>query len=223
MKTAQGHCMAVDGTDFRDSVTAIIRERHPKRIIESGTYIGLGSTKIVADALGDDYYKFFTIESNPAAYAEACNNLQKYPNIRVCSGYSVPRKILPSEDEVIAWLDALKNEDVFVDFQEHERVACYMREAGWQVPDDLLRICLRAFGYCADLIVLDSSGHLGFIEFNYVLSLLRSPCIFVLDDTKHVKHFQSLAQIKADSQFNLIKESDEKFGFCIAEWRGHVR
>jgi hypothetical protein len=215
--------MAVDGTDFRDSVTAIIRERHPKRIIESGTYIGLGSTKIVADALGDDYYKFFTIESNPAAYAEACNNLQKYPNIRVCSGYSVPRNMLPSRDEVIAWLDALKNEDVYVDFQEHERVACYMREVGWQVPDDLLRICLRAFGYCADLIVLDSSGHLGLIEFTYVLSLLRSPCIFVLDDTKHVKHFQSLARIKADSQFNLIKESDEKFGFCIAEWRGHVR
>lgn len=97
-----------------------------------------------------------------------------------------------------------------------------MREASFVVPYDFLGICLHYSAGNADLIVLDSSGHLGFIEFNYILSLLRSPCIFVLDDTRHVKHFHSLKRIKEDSHFNLLKESDEKFGFCIAEWRPNV-
>lgn len=222
MKVTPAEGMSVGGQDFRESVTAIIRERKPKRIIETGTYLGLGTTKVVADALHalGEPYQFLTIEANPSSFAEACHNLGTYyPAVRALNGYSIPKTMLPSEEELIAWLGSFGAEDVYVDFQDHERVECYMNEAGHLVTDDLLRVCLRAFGYCADLIVLDSSGHLGFIEFNYVLSLLRSPCIFVLDDTKHVKHFQSLAQIKADSRFNLIKESDEKFGFCIAEWR----
>ena len=67
------------------------------------------------------------------------------------------------------------------------------------------------------LIILDSGGHMGFVEFEYVLSLLKGSCIFVLDDVYHVKHYKSLKMIQSDPRFNILTLSKEKFGFCIAE------
>jgi Predicted O-methyltransferase len=215
MKTAPADGMSVSGIDFRYAVTALIHDRKPRSIIETGTYLGLGTTKILAEALDKDY-QCFTIESNPFSYAIACQNLREYHGIRLLNGYSVPEKLMPTREGLIQWLDELDSLDIYVDFQEHERIDCYMREAGHNVPYDMLGVCMRYFR--PDLVVLDSAGHMGFIEFCYVRSMLVRPCLFVLDDTNHVKHHQSLLWIKSDPHFTLLKESDEKFGFCIAAW-----
>jgi hypothetical protein len=216
MKTAPANNMSVTGGDFRDSMTAIIQERRPRSIIETGTYLGLGTTKIIAEALEGDY-QFFTIEANPYSYGEACRNLSQYPKIRILNGYSVPQRLMPTREGLIQWLRELGSLDIYVDFQEDERIDCYMREGGHNVPYDMLGVCMRYLR--PDLVVLDSAGHMGFIEFCYVRSLLVSPCLFVLDDTNHVKHYQSLEWIKSDPHFTLLKESDEKFGFCIAGYK----
>jgi len=68
-------------------------------------------------------------------------------------------------------------------------------------------MCMKKFDYKPDLVMLDSAGHMGFIEFKYVLSLLKGSCVFILDDVNHVKHYDSLRLMKNDSRFNVLKIS----------------
>jgi len=219
MKIAYAGGMSVDGEEFRKSVTELIQNTKPSKIIETGTYLGTGTTKIIAEALNGQSYQMLTIESNPHSCLQARANLTQYPNIRVLEGLSIPRRLLPSIDEIEKMLASLEKEDIFVDFQEHERLACYARECSFDVPEDLLGICSRYFGHETDLFMLDSSGHLGFVEFAYILSFQRKPCYFILDDVYHVKHHKSLELMKNDSRFFISKVSPEKFGFCIAKYK----
>ena len=220
MKVAPAGGMSVDGQEFKNEISKIIQERKPKKLLETGTYLGTGTTLTIAkelEKLNQDY-QFFTIESNPDFSRIASNNLKQFQKISICNGYSIPKDLLPSSKDLKKLLNELKDEDIYVDFQDHEREECYMREVNHNVPDDFLKICLRFMGYTCDLIMLDSSGHIGFIEFEYVLSLLKGSCIFVLDDVYHIKHHKSLKLMKEDNRFNILSLSKEKFGFCIAEY-----
>jgi hypothetical protein len=218
MKITYDGGMIVEGLIFKKSVEKLITEIKPIKIVETGTYLGTGTTKILAESLQELPYELLTIEVNPRNCIEAKKNLYKYPSIRVLEGLSIPRDKLPSIEETEMMLHSLENEDIYVDFKEHERLHCYMRECAYDVPDDLLRICSRYFDYSVDLYLLDSSGHLGFIEFCYILSFQKSSCHFILDDVYHVKHFKSLQMMRRDPRFLLKVVSEEKFGFCIAEY-----
>jgi ADP-heptose:LPS heptosyltransferase len=108
---------------------------------------------------------------------------------------------------------------IFVDHQEKQRSILYFKETDFkQVPDDLLEKCLDHFDYCPDFILLDSAGHMGNIEFHYVIDKLKKPCIIALDDIYHIKHHKSYLQMKKDPRFTFIAVSKEKFGFCVAEF-----
>lgn len=220
MKVAPAGGMSFNGSEFKQSVTELIQEIKPAQIIETGTFLGTGSTKILAEALesNNSPCTFFTIEANSSFRDQAKTNLKAFKRVECIHGLSIPRALLPSREEIEMWLDSLNKEDIYVDFEEYERVECYLREIYHKVPDDFLRICNRYFGYKADLFLLDSSGHLGSIEFNYVLGMQKGRCHFILDDVYHVKHFRSLQMIQSDSRFTIKKLSKEKFGFCIAEY-----
>jgi hypothetical protein len=220
MKTAPAGGMSVTGEDFEQSVKELISEIKPQKIIETGTYLGTGTTRILVEALEKTGlpYELHTIEANPA-FCESANSLYKDNHkVNVINGYSLPKHMLPSEEALQKWLDSLKNEDIYVDFEEWERVSCYMAEGNHAVSGNFLKFCCRYFGYTPDLFMLDSSGHLGFLELQYILTMITGKCHFILDDVFHVKHFESLRYMIEDSRFSIRKVSTEKFGFCIAEY-----
>ena len=136
-------------------------------------------------------------------------------------GLSVPRGLLPSKEEIQKkYVDGLKGDNVFVDYPAERRAEAYHNEtANTGAPDDLLELCLRNCNYSPDILLLDSAGHLGFIEFQYVWPKLKGTCYIVLDDTKHVKHRESLALMKRErARFSILVDSAEKFGFCVAKF-----
>ncbi len=211
--------ISVDGGDFKLSVSKIVKEQKFNKIIETGTYLGLGTTSIIANSLNNKY-KMYTIEVNPSRALEATKNLNKYKNIEVITGLSIPKFLLPNEEETTEFLNRYENiEGIWVDHQKYNRAQLYVEECDFDgIPDDCLGMCMKKFDYKPDLVMLDSAGHMGFIEFKYVLSLLKGSCVFILDDVNHVKHYDSLRLMKNDSRFNVLKISSEKFGFCIAEY-----
>lgn len=213
---------SMDGGEFRQAVKDLILEREPIRVIETGTYHGTGSTRALIDGLeaaGGDY-TLLTIEVNPGHHGIAQMNLAGYSRVQLLNGLSIPRRLLPSDLDTRTMIESLRSSDVYVDHGEAERLQLYRGEVSFDVPDDLLGKAMASFSGAPDLLLLDSAGHLGFIEFNYALSLLRSPCLIVLDDTRHIKHYKSLQLMKRDPRFEILKESDERFGFCIAEYTG---
>ena len=219
---ANGCGMSVGGNEFKESVSKLISERQPQKIIETGTFLGTGTTKIILDSLDSlgKEYKMFSIEVNPDYYKKACENLIGR-NIKIINGLSIPAKLLPTEQQTESWIESLKEKDIFVDHQEKDRITLYNKECDFEVPNNCLEVCMSIFNYEPDLLVLDSAGHVGYIEFQYVRSLLNKPCIFILDDVYHIKHNKSLEfMLQNEDRFKIIKLSSEKFGFVIAEYKG---
>lgn len=166
---------------------------------------------------------FYSIEVNPKNYAIALRNLLQnklFPYVRVLNGLSLPRDMLLTKEQIQKdFVDSCPDVDIFTDHEEWERSDNYYLETNHiDVPDNLLGLCLKQFDFCPELLVLDSAGHLGFIEFNYIISQLNSPCYLALDDIYHIKHHKSFTIMKNDARFKIIKSSKEKFGFCIAKF-----
>jgi len=209
---------------FHQAIAELFREIRPRRIIETGTYLGEGTTRIVAETLlelGLADADFVSIEVNPRHYEEACRNVERRGlPVRLLHGLSIPRALLPTPADIQkACVDEIGFEGIFVDHAERDRVRLYHEETDFTgAKDDLLGECLAAFDHAPDFLLLDSAGHVGNIEFNYVLPLIRRPCHIALDDVFHIKHFRSYQQMKEDPRFAVRVVSEEKFGFCIARF-----
>lgn len=223
--------MAVDKeSDFAYRLKKLIKENHFKNIIETGTYLGQGTTSVIASTLKEEKitnHKFYSIEVNPEYFNKAQKNLaqsQLGEYVYLLNGLSVPKNALPSEQEIEKTCIHEIPNNIIVDHKEKDRVRLYSQEINLQnfqgvnTPDNLLWLALCKMDHKPNIILLDSAGCMGYIEFKYLLSILKWPCYIVLDDTKHVKHYKSLEHIKSSSQFDQVYESDEKFGFCIARF-----
>jgi predicted O-methyltransferase YrrM len=224
--TQKGQDAAAIGknSEFARSIHTLFARARPKKIVETGTYQGLGSTLTICEALYDNQLstdQFFSIEVNPNFYSQAFENLKGQGfKPRLLRGLSVPRALLPSEADIQReTVDQVADRSVFIDHQPEKRVFYYQKETDFPNElDDLLGFVIRAMNGAPDFVMLDSAGHMGFVEFQYAISLIKRPCYFALDDVFHIKHCRSLAAIQADSRFKLLEVSREKFGFCIAHF-----
>jgi hypothetical protein len=211
-------------SQFARCIGHLFENVHPKRIIETGTYHGTGTTTIIANALlesGAEEATFYSIEVNPKLYQKALENMARRDlPVKVLHGLSVPRRLLPTVQQISEqYVRLVEAEGIFVDHEESDRAARYFAETDFpDVPDDLLGRCLREFRYSPDFVLLDSGGHMGYVEFRYLLPFLQSPCFIALDDIFHVKHHRSFLELQQDSRFELVAASEEKFGFCIAKF-----
>jgi hypothetical protein len=212
------------GGEFAARLRELILSHRPRRLIETGTYHGTGTTTIVAHALRDaglDDATFFSVEVNPRHYSRALAHVTRDNlNVKLLNGLSVPRDLLPSRREIEQRLvRQVIADQLIVDHEPERRVELYFRETDFpHLPDDLIGTVLSEFGEKADFILLDSGGHMGYVEFKYVTSRLRAPCWIAMDDVMHVKHHQSFAEVQADARFRIEHVGREKFGFCIARF-----
>lgn len=211
-------------SQFQRAIREVFATYRPQRIIETGTYLGTGTTAIIAQAIADYQIanaRFISIEINPSHYAQACANLQRqgFSSVEVLHGLSVPKSMLPSRAEIERLtVKDIEFDGVIIDHQEQERAAKYFQETDFQAPEDMLGLALERFDFQPDFVLLDSAGYMGNVEYNYLLSKLKAPCIIALDDVNHIKHRRSYLQIRSDPRFELVRVADEKFGFAIAKF-----
>lgn len=212
-------------SEFSRSLTALIDAHSIRRVIETGTYFGTGTTRTIGRALqaGGIGGVCYSIEVNPVHHLVALQNLRHdglLGIVRPLLGLSVPRAMLPTPEAVRqATIDDVAGCDVIVDHDESDRVERYLAETNNPgVPDNLLAFALQSVDFAPELVLLDSGGHMGFVEFQYLLQRLTGPTFLALDDIKHVKHQKSWAFIKADPRFEVLIESGEKFGFGFARY-----
>ncbi len=211
---------------FAREVRTLFSRVHPARILETGTFIGKGTTTVIASALRDIGIKgarFYSIEVNPGLHALARRNLEKaglsgYVNL--LNGLSVPRSLLPAREEIERrTVTEIGSEPVYVDHAPEERVQKYFSETDFPgVADDLIGRVLHVFSFRPDFVLLDSGGHMGYIEFTYLVSRLKGECFIALDDIYHIKHHRSFTQMSKDPRFKILAAVREKAGFCIAHF-----
>ncbi|MEJ2041201.1 MAG: glycosyltransferase family 9 protein, partial [Desulfosarcinaceae bacterium] len=210
-------------TRFEKTVRRLVAEYRPHKIIETGTYLGRGTTTILWRALQaagiTEDVDFTTIEVNPEHHRQASDYFKiQGMTIRAELGLSLPRGLLPDKKQIESEFVRNKRDDIYYDHSDSERSERYLTETDFDVRDDLLSLALQRCDNRPDLILLDSAGHLGIHEFNLVRQRVKGPCHIILDDTHHCKHHLSMEAIRRDPRFEIIEESDEKFGFAVVKF-----
>lgn len=196
---------------FNRTLTEFVRGRGITKVVETGTYKGTGTTTAIAEGMKEfTAARMITIEVNPDYYRQAKRNLLKYPFVKCWNGLSVGRPELPTD------ISFNVPDFVIVDHLPETRSQKYLSEVMYNVPDNYLEKALQHFDNKPDLVLLDSAGHMGWIEFNYLIKRAKTPFALALDDTLHVKHYDSMQYVIAHpEQFQVIWESNDKFGSAL--------
>jgi hypothetical protein len=206
-----------DSAELREALARIRDE--VEVIIETGTHQGLGSTRILAEVFGG--IPIHTIESNRENHLVATRNLAKFPSVQCHLGSSV---WLEDARDFMACDEALQNHEA-IDGVYIDRVDLAAEIARWYLAEvggsgvggqNLLVSLIAKFAGRRKLIVLDSAGGIGWLEFQIVMREMVGDRFFLLlDDTHHLKHFRSLAYLKRNTgQFNILAEG---IGWCLAD------
>lgn len=209
---------AVSGDKFNEKLTELIKNSSITKVIETGTLYGTGTTRAILNGLSGEF-DFFSIECNPANFKTAKKNLGSVKGLHLINGLTVGWDDLP-----ISLSDGLPDH-VIIDHQPENRWNLYFKETDFDVPEHELDKALKFFDYCPELVVLDSAGYMGMVEFKYLMERVKQPFYLALDDTGHYKHYQTMEFIRSmPSRFviqwevpsiNVDKEKGEKFGSAI--------
>jgi hypothetical protein len=182
----------------------------PSVIVETGTHLGTGSTKMLASL---NPRKLYTIECSFVNYSKAKENLKKLSFVECLHGLSVG---FEESKEFMTLNKHIFDDDVFIDdanpmeFYTNEIMG--MLNGGEQIngmKENLLSEILVKIADENPLILLDSAGGIGLLEFNKVKQIMgdRSYTL-VLDDTHHVKHHRSKLEIQQDPSFKIVYNDD---------------
>lgn len=211
---------------FASSIRKYLEEFKPKLIVETGLYHGNGSTSIISSLIRDipiEGAKFFSIECNKASIEIAKENLRNknlLSFVNIISGLSIPKSLLPDEDDIKREIiEAITVDGIKTDHEgQIARGAFYYQEETKSYDRE------NCLGYILDeigdpeFVLLDSGGHIGNLEFHYLIGNLNKPCAIALDDTRHIKHYKSFKWIQEDPRFQIINDNDEKFGSALCKF-----
>jgi hypothetical protein len=208
-------------------------------IIETGTYLGEGSTKIAAEVFHDreDFRRLYTMESNKEYFEKAQTSLAKYPKVTCLNGLSVRYRDAVNFIRKDPVLDAHRDyPDIYIDDVEDPR-KFYLNEIGYgnrgggkslmnyagqlfrKKRTALLEKCIAANENYNILFLLDSAGGIGWLEFQNVIRAMGGrEYHMLLDDIQHLKHFRSYEYIKKSPEFSIIRVSEEH-GWVLCKHR----
>lgn len=211
---------------FARSIREYFEEFRPKKIMETGLYHGMGSTRVIASCIVDLNLlsaDFYSIECSNHCVNVAKENLRHgglYSQVAIVEGLSIPESLLPSEIDICKRIIKAKEAGMTIDHQQDPANAAsyYRKETEKFHRDDRIGDVMSLFNGRPDFVLLDSAAHIGKIEFDYLLLHLESPCGIALDDTNHLKHFESAELMKNDDRFEILAENSEKFGSILAKF-----
>ncbi len=230
--------------DLINSLAELAAKNTIEYIIETGTHRGLGSTTMLGNAFRNStsLKSINTIEIDYTKYTLAKKNLNQFKFINCCYGCSLDLNdaiAYVKKDEAI--LNHEKYPEVFID-NAKDPINFYVNELEGRLNDssnniikqflkkilrpsrnantkptyNLLPNLIKEFGNHEMLIVLDSAGGVGHMEFQITDELMKNMNYYILlDDTHHLKHFRGYDIIKNRGDFSIINAS-EKNGWVLA-------
>lgn len=195
-------------TAFCDHIFDLIRGSGITRVIETGSYHGTGTTRACIEALSEgDPFEFYSIEVNPEHYRQTVKNVGKVKGFHPINGLSVSRDLIPTTSTLHNVPD-----HIFIDHEDAHRDDLYYKEVDFDVPDNMLEFALKKFNDHPQLVILDSVGHMGWIEFVYLMDRVLRPFYLALDDTQHVKHYHTMEFIRQHpDSFQIIWEVESEY------------
>jgi hypothetical protein len=189
--------------------------------IETGTYKGTGSTRFISQAFArtQPAKVFHTIEVNFEAAMEARQNLAPFPFVRPHWGCSVrmdeAEQFLQQDRAFLesghafhpdVWTDHMS--DAVLHYTAEVRGSSAWRDRPEWEGEDLLRTLLEQHKEDQPLVILDSAGGIGRLEYQIMVETMGDRRYYVLlDDVEHVKHYRSFRHMQSSPDFRVISHA----------------
>lgn len=228
-----------DSTMLRAAVNELAELNVVSVIIETGTYNGLGSTKMLAEAFKNSskLRSLITLEINAQFHKEAKQNMKDYAFVKCIHGLSLKRgKALEflKNDEVLQdhwkypelFIDDVKNPTEFYINEIEGRLSGFFPGKSLMhklfkvgvAKEGLLDHLMRKYYQETILFVLDSAGGTGHLEFLTVKETMGAKHYYLLlDDIHHLKHFRGFQIINSSDQYRILAHSNPE-GWVLAEF-----
>lgn len=198
------YAIELNTNEFRDVVRRLVKDYGTKEVVETGTYLGMGSTSVFAG----EGLEVFTVECNVNNLIQAAENLKDMSNVCFIHGLSLKR------ERIIGGLMAMDFPAGGIYDSPHPK-AFYVQEANQPVLVENA-LPLLAKNESRQIVFLDSAGGLGYLEFLEFMSWpmsVRRQKVLLLDDVTHVKHARSVQSLK-DWGFDVGVSQDGRFAWC---------
>jgi hypothetical protein len=232
---------------FQSTLNWLFEKNPVDLVVECGTYVGLGSTTSLAQAIINSKKPaplFITMEADEIIYNEASLNLRRFPFIIPVWGLSVASEAAKDflrNDEAL--LHPERYPDVFTDHMV-DPVGNYINEIegqlsktlqvstdykldvkrlleGRRFQENVLGLIFDNINFTLPVFLLDSAGGIGYFEFQTVQRLMNGrPHFLILDDIHHVKHFRSYRDIADPKNGYIIINESMPNGWVIACYPG---
>jgi len=184
--------------NYLDFILTLIKEFRLEEVIETGAYDGLGSTSLFAKT----GLPVHSIECHAMNFIAAKVNLSGYENVKIHHAYSLSLEEMKSfirSDELLR--DRGLMEEKGIKFDHDDPIWYYENEIVSVVSAPKKESLLKEMvsNKKRQLIFLDSSGGVGWLEFMEIASLnhdMLSNKVVLLDDINHIKHWRSINKMK---------------------------
>lgn len=215
-------CQILESTEFGQAIRQTILEIRPRIVLETGTHKGRGSTLTILNALKETFHPvdFYSMEINTDTYQMAVQFLRdKTPDnvtLKLFNGISVPRSMLPTPEQIQYRLSRRDMFGLTCKFDTRKFVHEVRHHEA--VDDDILGQIL--IDHKPDLILLDSAGHMGYIEFRYLMHWMKDTSfMLMLDDVRSIKHIHTILHLIDNPSFEILKGTSR---YCIAKYNAEV-
>ena len=189
-------------------ISFVVGKYKIESIVETGTYDGMGSSQMLAKT----GLPFDTIECHGMNFIAAKVNLEHFKQTTVHHAYSLPLNEMlefinndewTNNPEKMIELGVKFDHDNPRWYYKHELNDVVSKPPRENLLMDLITNTQR------QLVFLDSSGGVGLLEFQKVISLpkeiLREKVI-MLDDVNHIKHYRSVEWMKENCKIDCSED-----------------
>lgn len=180
-------------SSFGAALFAIASQRYFHIFLDVGTWNGLGTTKILVEATAsNELAEIYSIEANPALYAEAKKNWQPCPGrLRLLWG-RIATRMMPEVE--------VTRHHLFPKIQPHFDLH-YAQDV-----EDFMRAPMVELPRYVDVAVMDGGEFCGRSDLETVLSL--RPKLIALDDVNTMKNEGNYRALLSSGEWHLVAQGE---------------
>lgn len=192
-------------TGFGNVIIQMVKEKKPLKILEIGTWKGLGSTKCFIDGImsvknEDPSYNpsFISLETNKTFFEIAKYNLKDFEeHVTLKFGRIIDK------DQYLKYVDTLNLNGQKLTWHNNDML-------DYDNCPDISEEIIQDY----DLILLDGGEFATYLEWELLKEKFK---IVLLDDTKVDKTSKILYECENDNTLNCIIKSNDRNGFAVFE------
>lgn len=208
-------------SDIGGWLQRLARDKSFSSYVEIGTAHGLGSTRVLMEALSerDDESALWSLEALESSYLMAVNNWQQHaarPRLKLLHG------VIIKPDEMMTWEEVVAH-PLYGKVQDY----CHKKYPTYKDICNNAPFVLESLPKTIDVLLLDGGEFSSYAEFRKLEARTNGVC--VLDDSHHaIKNYNTREHLEQSPDWCLVVNNPNSRNngwcvFCRPQWLAHLQ